>query len=231
MASQKWQSATVLNHFNLASTFHYFILETEQAINFLPGQYLSVKVSEGGIRDYSIAGSDIPNKFSFLINTAPGGVGSKYFENLKVGDEISYLGPFGNFTFREDGAGHVLFLATGAGFTPFKVILEDILQKRHLKIPVTLYLGLTFTSDIFFEDYLEILKQQYPNFDYKIVIWKPDSGWQGLTGFITDQVQKDFPNMKNFSAYLCGNKIMVENGVAMLQSQGLPKEKIYTEKQ
>ncbi len=229
---QKWQTATLLNHFNLATTFHYFIFEAEKPLIYKPGQYLSVKVADNRVNDYSIAGSDNPNKFSFLVNTAPGGVGSKFFENLKPGDQISYLGPFGAVTFREnDGADHLLFLATGAGLAPLKAILDDILQKKHIITPINLYLGLTSNKDIFFEDYFKILKQQYSNFNFKIVIWKPDNSWQGSTGFITDEMQKDFPDVKNCSAYLCGNPSMVENATKILLSQGLLKERIYTEKQ
>lgn len=227
---QNWQKATVLNHLHLASTFHYFIFEGVTPLIYQPGQYLCVKVAEDRVNNYSIAGSE-GNKFFFLINTAPGGPGSKFFENLKAGEEISYLGPFGTFIFREnDGAKHILFLATGAGLAPFKAILEDILPRR-LGVPITLYFGLTSNKDIFWQDYLKNLKQQYPNFDYKIVIWKPEKDWQGLTGFITDQAKKDFPDMKNFSAYLSGHKIMVTEARIMLQSQGLKKERIYTETQ
>lgn len=222
--------ATTISHTILASHYHEFVFESEQQLVYKPGQYISIKVANDRINCYSIAGQESPNRFNLLVDTSPGGPGSKFFENLKVGDKITYLGPFGIFTFKpDDGASQVLFLGTGSGCSPLRCMLDGAL-KQNAQTPMTLYFGLRHSSDVFWKDYFEKLTQQYPNFKYKLVLSKPDTGWQGQVGHITDLVNSDFPDASGCSAYLCGNKQMVEQATEILQAQGCPKERIYSEK-
>src|SRR3989304_9122389 len=91
----KFQTAVLIEHKILASKFHYFTFESKTPLIYKPGQYISVKVAQQRLNSYSIVGDDGPNKFFLLVDVSPGGPGSKFFENLKVGESISYLGPFG----------------------------------------------------------------------------------------------------------------------------------------
>ena len=214
----------------LAGNFHSFVFKIEAPLKFIPGQYISVKVATTRINSYSIADHDGENKFGLLIDTSPGGPGSKYFENLKVGDKITYLGPFGIFTYKPDPVKNILFLATGSGLAPLRCIIDDLLKVRNVQTPITLYLGLRFPADVFWQDYFADLAKQYPNFHFILAISKPDQTWKGKTGHITDLVAKDFPDASQCCAYLCGNKLMVEETTQILISHGCKKERVYTEK-
>ena len=214
----------------LAGKYHSFILKTDPALVFKPGQYVSIKVADTRINSYSIADHESAENFGLLIDTNPGGPGSKYFENLKVGDKISYLGPFGIFTYKEDGAKNLLFLGTGSGVSPLRCIIDDLLKVQKVQTPITLYLGLRFPSDVFWKEYFENLEKEYPNFHYVLAISKPDETWTGKTGHITDLVAQDFPDASECSAYLCGNKLMVEETTNILLSHNCKKERIYSEK-
>ena len=223
-------SATTKEHKILASKFHYFVFETEAPFAYIPGQYINVKVSNQRINDYSIAGSN-GNTLDFVVDVSPGGPGSAFFENLKTGDRITYLGPSGIFTLQlNDGSTHLLFLATGAGISPLKCIIDSALKDRQCILPITLYFGLRYNADIFWQDYFQDLVQQYPHFTFKLILSKPDEGWQGLKGHITDYVAQDFPDLKDFSTYLCGNQNMINEATNSILSKGCPKERIYTEK-
>ncbi len=227
----KFQTAKVVKHVNLASTYHYFEFETNEPLIFKPGQYISVKVASDRVNCYSIAGSINPNQFSLLIDISPGGPGSQFFEKLKVGGQMLYLGPFGIFTLdMEDEASKLLFLATGSGLAPLKCMIEQILYKEKSQLPIDLYLGLTSPKDLFCEDYLQNLARQYSNFHYKIVIWKGDQSWQGESGFITTSLDKDLADASDGAAYLCGNQEMIADATKILLEKNMPKERIYTEK-
>ena len=227
----KFHIAKVLECNTLAGKFHSYILQTETPLTYKPGQYISVKVADTRINCYSIAINEGENKFSLLIDISPGGPGSKYFENLKAGDEISFLGPFGTFIFRPDNAvKHLVFLGTGSGCAPLRCMIDNLLKVEHLQTPITLYLGLRYPTDIFWQDYFKQLSIDYPNFKLVLVISKPDNSWQGKTGHITDFVSQDFPNASELAVYLCGNISMIEETTNILLSRGLVKEKIFTEK-
>jgi len=216
---------------NLAGKYYSFTFESEEPLGFKPGQYISIKVSNTRINSYSISDQDAPNRFCLLIDTAPGGPGSKYFENLKIGDKISYLGPFGTFTHQpDDGSNHLLFLGTGSGCSPLRCIIDDLLKVKKIQTPITLYFGLRYTTDVFWKDYFDKLSAEHPNFKFVLVLSKPDKSWQGKSGHITEHIKQNFPDAEDCSVYLCGNKRMIDEVTSILLSNGCPKERIYTEK-
>ena len=190
-----------------------------------------MKVAPNTIRAYSIATQPDETHFSLLVDTRPGGPGSQFFENLKAGDVLTYMGPFGQFTFKpEDGADELLFLATGSGISAIRCMIESALIEHKLTKPIKLYYGLTHEGEIFWQDYWDDLKTTYPNFSYQVCLYKPTGNWQGPTGFITKLVEQDYPNASNCSAYMCGHKNMLEDAIQLLLRLGCPKERIYTER-
>lgn len=230
ISTPKFRIATAVSHEILAAKFHYFVFETEAPFAYQPGQYVNVRVSQQRINCYSIATNEGQNRFGLLIDTKPGGVGSKFFENIKTGDKITYLGPFGVFKFKpDDGAKKILFMGTGSGISPLRCIIDELLKNK-LEKPIYFYFGLRFSSDIFWNDYFQKLAEANPNFKYKIVLSKPDDTWKGATGHVTDLIKTDFPDASEFAIYLCGNKQMTEEATTLLLAQGCPKERIYSEK-
>ena len=152
-------------------------------------------------------------------------------KNLKVNDKISFLGPFGNFTLNtEDGAKKLIFLATGSGISPIRSQIESALTEQKLQIPIILYWGLSYPYDVFWADYFQKLSLDYPNFKYKIAVWKPDNSWQGYRGFITNLLSQDISDASDCAVYLCGNQDMITDATKILMDKGCPKIRIYTEK-
>lgn len=227
----KFHTATLKNAIVLASKFRYLEFESEEPLMYKPGQYISVKVAPNRINSYSIASGDGQPNFSLLVDTSPGGPGSKFFENIKPGDKVAYMGPFGTFTFKEeDGAKRLLFLGTGSGCSPIRSMLESALRNPNITIPIHFYFGLRHSDDVFWKDYFEKLAQEHPNFHFNLVLSKPDETWHGQVGHITETLQKEIPDASDSSAYLCGNPKMVEEASVILKNSKCPEERIYTEK-
>jgi len=226
-----FKTAKVLKAENLTEKMHFFHFESEEPLDVTPGQFLSVRVSNTRVNCYSVAGFEDSNKFDLLVDSTPGGPGSKFFESLKVGDKMAFLGPFGNFILKpSEDVEDMLFFATGCGTAPLKYMIETALEEGNAKRKVKLYLGVNNSCDVFFKDYFEELAKKYKNFSFEIAVNTPDPSWKGPTGFITELVKKDFPDVSKCSAYLCGNKFMVEDVSKLLIERGCPEERIYTEK-
>lgn len=226
----KFLKAKVIEHKILSGKFHHFVMETESPFNFVAGQYISIKVAEDRINSYSIAGRVADNRFELLIDTTPAGPGSIFFEKLKEGEEVSYLGPFGIFGLKpEDGAEVWLFMATGSGISPIKAMIETALKEMAIEKQIYFYFGLRYVSDIFWKDYFETLAVTYPNFHFKLCLSKADESWQGLKGHITDYIKTDFADASKLSAYLCGNKAMIEEAIKILSECNCPSGTIYKE--
>jgi len=224
-------TATCTKHEVLAEYFNYYEIETQEPFEFKPGQYISVKVAPNAIRAYSIATKLAPNKIALLVDIRPGGPGSKFFEHLKPGDKVPFLGPFGVFTLKvEDDVDKMLFLGTGSGMSAIRCMIDFALKELNLKIPIKLYFGLTYVKEIFWQDHFEQLKKDYPNFDYEISIFKPEQSWSGHQGFITEEVDKDCPEASSVAAYLCGHRAMIADASELLLKHGCPKTRIYTER-
>lgn len=231
IAPVKFNLAGCTSHKLLASKYNEYDFECEKPMPLKPGQYINVKVAPNTIRAYSVACRSNDRHFGLLVDTRPGGPGSQFFENLKPGDVITYMGPFGAFTFRpDDNSEDILFLVTGSGMSAIRCMLEAALIEQGLKKNVRLYIGLTHEGEIFWKDKLDDLQKRFPNFKYQICLFKPQGNWNGPTGFITQLVEKDYPNASKCSVYLCGNKNMITDASALLIKLGCPKERIYTER-
>lgn len=227
-----FKKSIVTSHEILASKFHHFVIKTEEEFNFKPGQFISIKVDPQKINSYSIAGQPSKNEFELLVDIGPGGLGSKYFEHLKVGDEIIHLSPAGIFTPKlDDGCQSLVFLATGSGIAPIKSMIDSLLASGDNR-PIILYFGLRHNTDVFWQEYFEKLSQSHPNFTFKLCLSQPDDNWNGNRGRITQIFKQDVASnpISNSSAYICGNKNMIEDGVQLLKELGCPENHIYYEK-
>ncbi len=218
-------------HDNPSSKFNYYEFETAEPFTFKAGQYISVKVSPTAIRAYSIATKISENKFALLVDTRPGGPGSQFFENLKAGEKIPFLGPFGVFTLDvDDGSEQLLFLATGSGISAIRCMIDDALMLQNYKGQISLYFGLTHESEIFWKEHFDELAARFPNFKYDYVLFKPSEAWQGPKGFNTDMVVKNFADTCNCSVYLCGHPAMIASASELVAKMGCPQNRIYTER-
>jgi benzoyl-CoA 2,3-dioxygenase component A len=82
------------------------------------------------IRLYSIASARDgekrnANNVSLTIKRVPGGVGSNYMCDLKVGDQVGVTGPFGaTFLMPNDAGANIIMICTGTGSAPFRAFTE-----------------------------------------------------------------------------------------------------------
>jgi len=203
----------------------------DKDFTFQAGQFIIIKIQDKVFRDYSI--STPPRELPFwetVVDISPGGPGSRFFNKLKPGDQIKFMGPSGIFTLREDNVAHLLLVATGSGISSIKSMTEQLLIRKSLP-HIYFFWGLRFKKDIFYRQLLKTWRKAAPHFQHEIVLSQPEANWKGKTGHVTGhvaQLAQTFPSKKT-SAYLCGNRAMITDVTQALKQQGLPQDRIYFE--
>lgn len=212
--------------------YHFECVEPHR-LAFAAGQYASIKVNEQGQRrPYSFCSSpSIDHGFHLLLDLSPNGIGSKYMESLKLGDQIEMIAPMGVFTVEDHmvAGAPLVFVATGAGITPLYSMILDQLQNKKYAQPITLYWGMRYVQELFWLDQLEELTRSFANFSFHPVISKAIEPWPLCRGRVTDCLSiHDIPVAAHY--YLCGSTQMITDVGGLLIQRGVHKDAIHYEK-
>lgn len=209
------------------------MLPPSNTFAYYPGQYLQILLKDGSRRSYSMA-TRIPedNQLEFHIRHMPGGVFSSFvFDGLQPKTLLRLEGPFGSF-FLRDSQRPMIFLASGTGFAPIQALLEQLREKGDNQRPVYLYWGGRQRQDLYRHELLLQWEKELPWLRYTPVLSEPtaECDWQGATGFVHQQVVKDFETLKDFEVYACGAPIVVDSARRdYVQQLDLPEEHFYAD--
>lgn len=217
---------------NLNDKFISFLFKSDKKFDFEAGQYVSIKVTEDGVRrPYSVASKPSDEMIELLIDITPGGPGTKFFLGLKDGDSVEMMGPVGRFTLSSslNDESKLFFVGTGSGIAPLRSMILELLEDRKISNKVKLIWGLRFKKDIFWQKEFDKLKEEFDNFDYEITLSATDENWKGRTGRVTSWASENSYSA-NDKFYLCGNGRMVVEVNKILLGKGVPQENIYFEK-
>lgn len=215
-------------------------------IEFVAGQYVSLRVNEQGERrSYSIVNTpDVNHAVTLLAEMVEEGKGTGYLRELKPGDEVDMLGPLGRFVVEDDENKSTheqnnaktrerkfLFVATGSGIVPIKCMIEDLLINRKEQQPVRLHWGMKSSEDMFWFDNFERLAEEHPNFVFDQVLSRPSEEWSLCTGHVQDCLLRDFSQgLAGWEAYVCGHPDKVESVSQTLLELGMEEELIFNER-
>ncbi|NQV68736.1 MAG: NADH:ubiquinone reductase (Na(+)-transporting) subunit F [Pseudohongiella sp.] len=198
------------------------------------------KVSDTTTRAYSMA--NYPDekgviKFNIRISTPPPGTNfpagkmSSYVFNLKPGDKIKVIGPFGDF-FAKDTDAEMVFIGGGAGMAPMRSHIFDQLRRLKSKRKISFWYGARSLREMFYEEDYNMLAAENENFEWNIALSdpQPEDNWSGLTGFIHNVVLenhlKNHPAPEDCEYYMCGPPMMNAAVIRMLKELGVEDENI-----
>ena len=219
---------------NLAGNNFLVRIGFDKKVDFIPGQYASLKVNDEGLRrSYSIASLPGEESIDLLVDITPMGVGSKYVLGLQVGDEVEILGFLGRFTvdqLRLIESKHLLFLATGTGIAPLKPMIEDLLYLKKYPGEVRLVWGMRYEKDLFWLKEMDNIYRDHDNFKFDVVISKPTEDWPGFQGHVDMVVNRLKQDWTTTLAYLCGSPNMIMEMEKNLKDKGVPESSIIYEK-
>lgn len=212
-------------------------------LNYLPGQYLTLKVNADGQwvrRAYSLSSSPATDKFlAVTIKAVPDGLVSNYLKlHIHAGDAIEALAPNGNFVAKLDPeqAKHYILIGAGSGITPLMSILKSVLATERDSV-ISLIYGNRNEKSIIFQEQLQHLFEHDPD---KLNIYHCLSNptthqWDGPVGRIEGEnaealIQQAIDRSSLEPAFfICGPSLMMESVQQALQRLGIKPESIHQE--
>ena len=203
-------------------------LDEPEEMEFRPGQYVQVQAPspEGPVyRAYSISNPDYEtNVVELIVRLVPGGIGSTYLHNVEEGDNVTLIGPFGEFRLDWDEDTEIITVGGGCGIAPIRSIIYSVLERQPER-SVWLFFGCRSTDDLFYMKQWEKLEEKYPNFHAVIALSEPnehdEEHWDGETGFIHLSVDKYLEPDVNRQAFLCGPPPMIEAATDVFVEKGM----------
>ncbi len=161
----------------------------------------------------------------------PPGVGSSYIFNLKAGDIVSAIGPFGDFHIKPTQK-EMLYIGGGAGMAPLRSHISHLFETQKTARKVSFWYGARSRQEIFYQDYFENIAKQHPNFRFHLALSdpQPEDKWGSHTGFIHEVVLNEYlnshPNTRAVEYYLCGPPLMIKACNKMLTNLGVNPSQI-----
>lgn len=212
-----------------------FLAIENDGIEFQAGHYVNLLVPglEDKPRAFSIA-SPPSEKNLIELNVAlvEGGQATTWLHNeLKVGDEIRFSGPYGRFYIRESAPEPMLFLAGGSGLSSPKSMILDLFERGETR-PVTFIYGARNQNELYYRDLFEELAAEHTNFTYVPVLSDEpaDSNWQGLRGFVHEAAKAHFNGkFGGHKAYMCGPPPMIDACITTLMQGRLFERDMFME--
>jgi len=215
-----------------------------QEIDFQTGQYVQLVVppygdiKESTQRAYSMSSRPLDKSHvELLIRLVPGGIATTWVHKyLKVGDPVEVVGPFGEFGIKDTPA-TMICVAGGSGMAPFKSMLNHLHETgAYPEKDIWYFFGARTTKDMFYLDELRELSAKWPRFHFIPALSepKPDEGWTGEVGLVTDvldrYIAKEVDKAKGLEGYLCGSPGMINACINVMKKNGIPENKIYFDK-
>jgi len=201
-----------------------FVVEKPHGYTFLPGQATDVSINRPGLEDelrpFTFTSINTANYLEFIIKIYRdhNGITEKLL-NINIGDELILHEVFGTIRFKGQG----LFIAGGAGITPFIAILRQLGFENKLKGNRLLFANRA-GNDIILRDELKSML----NGSYTDVLEITNDG-NAVKGFIDRELLKQHITPETKYYYICGpdkfTAIMIEN----LLSLGVEQSQIVRE--
>lgn len=194
-------------------------IKADRQVDFRPGQHVDLLVSKKDWRSYSVLSVE-NGVLTLVIDTKPGGPGSRYAEALVLGDRVVFSKPKGNFLLANKDA-PVCFISTGTGMVPLAAMLTEYQRTTRCKTAPVFVFGTRHRGDNYVPGYLG----NHPSAVSPLYCLSREASVISgeFKGRVTDLIKsgdKGFPDPASTEFYICGNPNMVRDVQRLLREQG-----------
>jgi len=213
--------------------------------NYLPGQYLTLKVDIEGetyYRSYSMSSTPGLDRYlAVTVKRVPGGTVSNYInDHFEAGRLVEFLKPAGHFTVDTSvqNQRHLVLIAGGSGITPLMSILRAVLFSEPRSRVSLLYANRS-EEQVIFKQRLDELEERFGNrFHLRHLLSRPEPGTQ-LRHHVGRLEAEDLPAwLEHFPRdpawpehyYLCGPDGLMQVAQGALANMGVAADHIWRER-
>jgi ferredoxin-NADP reductase len=202
-----------------------FVVEKPAGYTFIPGQATDVAINlpewKDKLRPFTFTSLNTWQHLEFVIKIYADHPGvTNMLGRTNAGAELILHEPFGAIQYKGKG----IFIAGGAGITPFLAIFRDLFRKKQLKGNRLIYSNKTSQDVIMDEELRDMLKGDYMNVYTR----------ENVIGFLDRRIDREFliKNIDDFGQYfyLCGPEKFVTDLKTLLTNLGANPESLIIEK-
>lgn len=192
-------------------------IEKPDDYQFTPGQATEVSINKDGWEDekrpFTFTSLQSEDHLEFVIKVYEDHDGvTEQIGKLQEGDELIIDDAWGTIEYKGPG----VFLAGGAGVTPFIAILRDLNQKDELDGNRLIFSNKTAKDVILEEEFREMLGDQFQS----VLTDEEAEGHESPGGFIDKDYLKEQINDFSQPFYVCGPPAFNDNMIEALKELG-----------
>jgi ferredoxin-NADP reductase len=201
-----------------------FRLEKPSGYSFVPGQATEVSINKPEFRDerrpftFTCLNSDPFLEFTIKIYPEHMGVTNE-LGKLKEGEEFIIHDVWGAIHYRGKG----VFIAGGAGVTPFIAILRDLGTRNEIPGNMLIFANKTRKDIILENEFSKLLGKSFIN------ILSQDNASEFYHGYINPAFLQSVISDFNQNFYVCGPPPMMDSVLKLLADLGVGKNSITLE--
>jgi ferredoxin-NADP reductase len=181
------------------------VTEKPDDFTFVPGQAVAVSINKSGweneVRPFSFTSTPDQDFLEFIIKVYPLHKGvTNQLQLIKEGDELILHNILGAINYKGKG----VFIAGGAGITPFISIFRDLRSKNEIGSNKLIFANKTKGDIILEAEFKEMLSYNFIN----IIANEKTNGY--AHGLISEGFLKAYISRTCKNVYLCGPPPMME---------------------
>lgn len=192
------------------------VAEKPATLNYQPGQAVDISINKQGweqeLRAFTFTSLPSDEHIEFTIKTYPTHNGvTQQLLSLDKGDELLIHDVFGDITYKGEG----IFIAGGAGVTPFIAILKQLEKENKIGNNKLIFANKTQADIILESKFQQLLGDNFTN------ILSDENIENYEHGYISADLIKKHINEHTKYFYLCGPEPMMQAVEKQLSSLGI----------
>lgn len=220
---------TVVAVLDEATDIKTFRLARPDGFEFLPGQFLAVKVLIDGkphVRCYSISSAPHTRGYLEISVRKQGLVSGTLHATARPGATLSINRPAGQFVYPSGDDRPIVLIAGGIGITPLLSMLRHAAASEPAR-QVTLLYSVRSESDVAFYDELCLLAERHPHIGVVITLTQATAPSLMRTGVIDAAMIRQYvPAPAHTIFNLCGPLPMIDAMRKMLAELDVPASQV-----